>query len=358
MTSKLSKFGTLISAFLAAVCISQAAEKYEEWVDPLGNSFKGQPSAIYGPLAIFKTGAATAKRIPLHFLNEADSVRFDQALKSVPQRASDWAQSTSVVSAQLKNRVFKVANGKITPASFAGVIEPELYIVFYANSSVGESWDMLGASIGKYNELQQQFPGMVTGVLFGINHGKLSQKTMAENMNMPWLVCDYDEEERMDALKETMPKDAPLMLVLSRDGAVFFGTNETKADKIGAVFTQVSELLKLMQPGNPASWSDRVHYFSALQKAQHQTGESAPILVGDPIFPDALKKYGVKKFTASIAISAQGAITDVTLAPGYDMPEKLAAKIPAALKKAAFVPAVKNGQFVDGTYTYSFSDGQ
>lgn len=344
-----------LSAVLALTAFSTlASAKSEEWTDPQGKKFKGEPSAILGPLAVFRTGMTTIKRFPLHYLSDEDCVRFATELSNKPQRAQDWSKAKSRVSSEIIDNVLRIENGKLVPADLKGVIEPEFYIIFYASNGVGESWGMMGSAIWKYQEMQKQYPGMVEGVFFGMNHTQAEHNNMALSSKLPWLVTSYFDQDKMDFLQRIGPEQAPLMVILTRDGAPLFATNETDPKKIGDTLDQLTGLLKLMAPENPSSWPDRVRYLRSLHIANHRTNEAGPILVGNPLDTELLKKYGVKKFSASLQVTPDGAVKAVTIATGFEMPAKMVTPITTALTKALFVPAVKNGQCVESPFEYKF----
>jgi len=345
-----------VSALLLLVTMTSLVfSKSEEWTDPNGEKFKGDPSAILGPLAVFRTGLTTMKRFPLRLLSDEDCVRFASKLSARPQRAQDWSQAKSSVSDDIiRGEVLRIENGKLVPAKLNGIIEPEFYIVFYASSGVGESWGMMGSAIWKFQEMQKQFPGMVEGLFFGMNHSLLDHNNMALSLKLPWLVADFREQGKMDLIRRIGPAQAPFILVMTREGVPMFGTTETDEKNVGAILDQLTELIKLMNPENPLSWSDRVHYERALQLSNHRTGEVAPILVGNPLNVGMLEKYKVKKFSATLQVAADGTVKSAVMAAGFDMPQKIAPSITNALKKAVFVPALKDGQFVEGTFEYKF----
>jgi hypothetical protein len=208
--------------------------------------------------------------------------------------------------------------------------------------------------MGRYQELRKLYPSLVEGLNFGLDQTALEHQNMAVSSNLPWLVADANEENKMEILTRLRPEQAPLLLVVTREGAPLFGTVETDAKKIGAVFDQLTDLLKLINPENPRSWSDCGYYQRALQLASHRTGEAPPVLVGNPVNAEMLKKYQVKKFSATLQVDEKGHVQTVALADGFDMPKKMVSPITAALKNAFFAPAVKDGQCVAGTFEYKF----
>ena len=354
MTLKSWRYPWLMAVVSLAFLPSVASAKKEEWTDPQGKKFKGEPSAILGPLAVFRTGLTTMQRFPLHFLSEADCVRFAAQLSAQPSRAQDWAQAKSLISSELVGNVLRVQNGKLISADLKGQIEPEFYIIFYASNGVGESWGMMGSAIWKFQEMQKQFPGLVEGLFVGLAHSSAEHKNMAISSKLPWLVTDFYEQSRMGTIMRLGPERAPLLLIVTREGVPMFATSETEAAKIGEVLDQLTGLLKLMQPENPQALPDRAHYLRAVQLGSHRTGEAAPVLLVPPLRVEVLKKHGVKSFTATLTVSREGAVTAVVIQAGAEMPEKMSKPITDTLTKALVIPAVKDGQFVDGTYEYRF----
>jgi len=352
----LKKWSLPFLAFVLALTALQSScfAKSEEWSDPQGKKFKGEPSAIIGPLALFRTGLTTMKSFPLHFLSDDDCVRFAAQLSTRPQRAQDWSKSTSRIGSEFVDNVLRVENGKLVPANLKGVIEPEFFIIFYANNGVGESWGMMSSAFWKYQEMQKQFPGLVEGLYVGVDDSAGDHSKMALSLNIPWLVSDYYNQSKMDTIRRIGPEKAPLVVVITRDGVPLFSTTETDEKKVGALLDELTDMLKLMNPGNPKSWSDRMLYQRSLQIAKYRTGEAAPVLVGAPLDPEMLKKYEVKKFSATLEVARDGTVKTAVLAAGFAMPEKMVTPISNALTKALFVPAVKNGQCVDGTFEYKF----
>jgi hypothetical protein len=337
-----------------AVLPTLALGKSEEWTGPQGKKFNGEPSALLGPVAVFSTGLTTTQCFPLHILSDEDCVRFATQLSTKPQQAQDWSQAKSRVSSEIIDNVKRIENGKLVAANLKGIIEPEFYIIFYASNGVSDSWGMMGSSIWKFQEMQKQYPGMVEGLFFGLDHTLLEHNNMALSSKLPWLVANYSDEEKMHYIRRIGPEQAPLLLIITRDGTPMFATRETDEKKIGDTLDQLSALLKLMHPENPKSWGDRVHYLQALQLANHRTGETAPILVGNPLNAEMIKKYDVKKFQATLQVAQDGTVKTATIAPGFEMPQKMVTPITNALTRALFVPAVQNGQCVESSFEYKF----
>jgi hypothetical protein len=117
-------FGTLAFSFALAVSAIAAGPKLEEWTDTQGNKFKGEASEALGPLAVFRTGQLTGRKLAFRFLTPPDCVRFYQATQNKPARAADWADAKSEVSADLRGHVTQLQGDKLVEFDVKGRPEP------------------------------------------------------------------------------------------------------------------------------------------------------------------------------------------------------------------------------------------
>jgi hypothetical protein len=337
---------TLAPAIRAAV---------EEWKDTQGESFRGEAIESLGPLALFQTKSGAGRLLAWRFLAPADIVRFHRQAKARPGRADDWALAQSILSQEMVDRVNRVQDGKLVPADLKGRPEPEFFILFYANNAISQSWDLLGHSVEPYNKLQQSHPGMVEGLFFGLQHKAYEHASMATGTNVPWLVTAYSHQNKLTVAIDLAPKDTDAfgIVVATRDGVpVFSALNPTDAD-LAKVFADLTGLLELLRPGNPHGWQDRADYLRAIQPSAYANGYAEPVLVGNPLVPEGLRKNGVAQVDAQLDVDAGGKVTGVTLNPESNVPPRMAGPLTDALKKACvFVAAVDHGQFVAGHYHY------
>jgi len=328
----------------------------EEWKDNQGNSFRGEPAEVLGPLALFRTSHGTGRMLAWRFFAPAECVRFYEQIRTKPARADDWAAAKSAISRELAGRVKRVQGDKLFAAELTGRPEPEFFLLFFANNGVGKSWDMLGHSGEPFNRLQQLHPGQVEGLFFGLRHSVTEHENMAVSMKLPWLVADFHEERRLTIIAELAPPMDPEafgIVVVNRDGVPVFSADRPSDPDLDKVFSDLTGLLELMQPGNPKSWSDRACYLRAVQPVAFANGRADPVLVGNPLVAEGLRQRKISQVDAQIAVADDGKVTDVTIAPDTGVPEKVNAPLSAALRKACvFVPAVDHGKFVAGTYHY------
>ena len=352
----IGKLSLLFGCVALLTGLSPAASGAEEWTDLHGETFRGTANESLGPLALFEMKSGAGRLLAWRFLAPADCVRFYEKTKTNPARADDGAQARSVISEEIAGHISRVQGDKLVPADLKGKPEPEFFILFYASNGVGKSWDMLGHSAEPYRKLQQLYPGMVEGLFFGLRHKSFEHASMATSMNCPWLVANYSEENKLSTIMQFAPlqdQESYGLVVVSRGGIpVFSAVNPEDAD-INRVFADLTGLLEVMRIGNPRGWQDRAYYLRAIQPAAFASGQADPVLVGNPLVADGLKKNGVERVDAMIEVAADSKVTAVTLTPDSKIPVKMQAPLSDALKRACvFVAAVDHGKFVAATYHY------
>ena len=344
-----------LAAFLNPALVATALASNQEWKDPQGNSFKGDPSEVLGPLGLFQTSHTSGRMLPWRALSAGDCVRFYEVTRNKPARADDWALAKSVISQEIAGRVMRLQGDRLVEDDLKGRPEPEFLIVFFADNDIGKSWEMLGHSISPFTRLQEAFPGQVEGLFYGLRHSAALHKSMAVSSKLPWLVADYHDEKRMERITGFVPPEdgSFSMVVVNRDGVPVFSANNPEEAAIDKLFAYLKGLLELMRPANPHSWPDRTYYLRAVQPVAFANGHADPVLVGNPLVPEGLKKNNILQVDASIEVDANGKVTDVALKSDGIANQSMIAPLNEALKKACvFVPAVENGKFVAGTYPY------
>src|SRR5689334_3924888 len=93
---------------LACVSVSLLRAASSEWIETDGTRFKGEPAALFGSLALFRTGDSVLRRVPLRNLSDDDCRRFHQAISAKPARAATWAAATGRATAELPGSVYKL----------------------------------------------------------------------------------------------------------------------------------------------------------------------------------------------------------------------------------------------------------
>jgi hypothetical protein len=248
-----------------------------------------------------------------------------------------------------------VQDDRLIPADLKGRPEPEFFILFFASNSIGQSWEMMGRSTPQlYSKIQQDHPGMVEALFYGLRHSRREHIAMAVGTKMSWLVADPYEESKMDAINRLAPGDGYGMMIVSRSGVPLLSSAADSEAAVKQTLNQLTELLDLMRPDDARAWNDRAYYLRAVQPVAYAKGHSPPLLVGVPLKTDALKQAGISRFDATIEVAADGIVTKVRVKPDAALPPEMAGPISDALQEAVFVPAVKNGKFVADVYEYHF----
>ena len=96
--------------------VAPAAAKTERWKDAQGNTFRGEPAEVLGPLALFRLPNMTARLVPWHLLAPDDCVRFYEQVRAVPPRAKDWTQAKGRATEELPDHVRRVQDGRLVAA--------------------------------------------------------------------------------------------------------------------------------------------------------------------------------------------------------------------------------------------------
>ena len=348
MNSRIA-FAVSCSAAALSLCLGPVARASSEWVDIKGNKIEAEPVEALGPLAIFDNGGI----VPFNMLAPEDCVRFYQSTKSHPERATDWSAGTSKVTEEFIGRVFKYDGDKLVADDLKGRPEPELYMVFYATNGESRSWDMIGkVTPDLFDKLQKAYPGMVQGLLFGVQEAPSEHAGMAISMKGGWLVTDFRKQVEMDTLRRMTPTVHFGIVVMTRQGVPLFGPDALNENDIRLTFAKTATILDQIRPGNHHMWAARKYYLDAVQPVAYASGKSDPVLVGNPLVADGLRQRKIYQVDATIHVTALGTVSAVDLKP-EGIPAGMAAPLADALKKSCvFVAAVDHGKFVDGTYMF------
>lgn len=337
--------------FVAATAgFVNVSAKPEKWTAPDGKEFSAEASDIIGPFAIFGGAARPARRIPLDMLSDADAIRFANALAKKPARADDWSQSKSMIALDLKG-VQKVVDKKLVDFDRKGLKEPLLYIVFYARSSIGDSWGFVGGAGSKYWELKAAHPGEIEFIMAGAGHRNPDQSKMMVDMGVPFLSLGPDEFSLSYAISKAAG-EPPFSVLMTRDGSVL-GVAKTK-EELDKLVAFAVDMVKFTSLQDTRGWKARKKYYTVVQKALNPSRSLPAMLIGDPLDPAKLKQAGVGQFEAKLTIKADGTVAAVEIKDDSRIPDKLKPAVPAALQQGFFVGALKDGVYVDSEYTYSY----
>ncbi len=330
----------------------QPAFAKSSWSDGKGGTFSGTPVQVLGPFALF-TGSGNGRRVLLRTLSDDECRRFYTELAARPPRAKSLAEAKGDSTVDLVGRVLRVEGGKLVPADLTREPEPELLLVLSGSHNEGEGWVMV-SNLGPLDErVNRVFPGLMETVFLGARHDAAQHQEMALQSYMHWLVADFSQQRAMGTLRRYIPAEGSSMVLVSREGVLLAAGRGTDVTTMRAFTDQVADFLWAINPENGATWGDVLHYLNATRPLQFATSHGDPVLVGNPLRAAGLRRHGIKRVTAKLAVDAKGKVTP-TLQPGPDdFPADLAPALQAALAQAVVAPAIDHGQPVAGELAYT-----
>ena len=328
------------------------AVKASEWKDAQGASFRGDPTEVIGPWALFKTGGLSGRRVFLHAFSPADSVRLFKEISTRPPLAPNWAGAKGAATRDVIGHVLQLKGKMLVPADLASMPEPQLLLVLVGSHNDGESWAMVSNMTPIYHRIQRVHPGLMGAVFFGVRHDNEQHRNMATGAGMPWLIADFPVEMEMGELKRYAPKEGTNMVLLSREGVPLLAAPASDREATMRFVDQLSEIVTLISPLDPRGWKDRVNYFSAIRPVAFAQSRSEPLLIGSPLRAAGLRKYGVTRINAHFDVAADGKVVPALHSTAAEVPPELVAPLTDALRKTAILPAIDHGNAVAGGLDY------
>ncbi|RXK56558.1 hypothetical protein ESB00_12030 [Oleiharenicola lentus] len=325
-----------------------------DWPDADGVRFQGEPAAIFGSLALFRTTDPVLKRVPLRALSIEECQRFHQVLASRPARATRWSEAQSAATRELNGALKRLEYQyrRMIPADLSDRPEPELLVVIYGYHGDSGTWMLSNNLVPIHNRLQNVYPGLTATVFYGMWHNEQEHERVTIQSWTPWLVTDFKRQAEMPTLTRRAPPDGSAMVVMTRDGDLLLWARPLNLAAIRKFIDDLSDLVWAASPLNSRAWTDRAHYGRAVRSLAYASTDTGPELIGNPLRADGLRQRGVGRVTAKLEIDAEGKVTAATLQPDAAVPAKLAGPLTDALKRAMFLPAMNGGQAVASTSDY------
>ena len=332
-----------------------AQAKVSVWTDVQGASFKGEPTEILGPFAIFRTSSGSGRRVLLRGFSPEDCRRIHAELAARKPRADRFAEATGATTRDLLGNVLRVENRELVAADLTGEPEPELLLVLAGSHNSAEGWFMVSNFHEFYRRAQRVYPGLVSGVFLGARHDQSQHRAIATQSGMPWLVAELSKQGSISTLRRYVPNvEGANAVLVTRQGVPLAAASAVDAKTVRDFMDQVSELLWLIDPDNLAGWPDRLHYLRATRPVEFAATRTGPLLVGSPLRAEVLRKYGVRRVAARLAVAADGKLTPTLLSGPEDVPADLAAPLTAILAQMPVLPAIERGRPVAGELDYAF----
>jgi hypothetical protein len=330
-----------------------AQAKMSAWKDVQGASFKGEPTDILGPFVIFRISGGGGRRVLLRAFSTEECLWIRAEIAGSPARSASFAEAKGIATRQLVGRVQRVQKGELVPADLVGQREPDLLLVLSGSHNSGDGWFMSGSLQLFYWRVQRIYPGLMEGIFLGARHDAAQHRTIAVTSGMPWLVTDFLRQEGISSLRHYVPKtDGTNVVLVTRQGVPLLGSPIADIESVRTFADAASEFLWQIDPANPAGWSDRLHYLNATRPVEYAQSRAEPLLVGNPLRPEVLRKYGIKRVAARLAVAPDGKITPTILSGPEDMPPELKEAMSTALSRAVVAPALEQGRPVAGSLDY------
>lgn len=343
---------TLLTVTVVLAIPSALLARAETWTGPDGKEFRGEPAAIHGPVAVFRTGAKTSRRLPLGALSAADCVRFQAAIDALPLRAATWAAAKGSLTHDVVGALYRLENKELARVDFAAVPEPEIVILVFASNNDGASWGALNAINAGYPELRRKAGDAVEAIFVGVGHNAEQHRNMASSTNLAFPLTDYHAQQQMSDVKSFAPGKPPYVVAVTRHGAFLQAATGEKYEDFAKFMTDFAQLATARNPNNPAGWADRLHYLRAVKPTLFKAGTCGPEMLGHPLNLEVLRKHGVRRVDAQFEIAADGKVTAVKVATNDVIDGDFAAILEQALAQSPFVGAVDHGVFVAGSYPF------
>lgn len=327
--------------------------KTSTWKDLQGASFRGEPTEVIGPLAIFRTGSLGGRRVMLRGFAPEECRRLYQEISSRPARAAHWADAHGLATEDLVGHVLQLRGKTLVPADLTVIPEPELLLVLYGSHNDGESWEMVGGTMTAiYHRIQRIYPGLLEAVFIGVRHNEAEHRKIAIDSGMPWLIANFHDEVKMRELTRFIPSEGTNMVLLTREGVPLLSARATDRDAMERFADQLSDLLWQIDPNNARTWKDLASYFSAIRPLEFAQSQAAPLLIGSPLRVEMLRKYGVTRLAARLEVGEDGKVSPTLRSTAAEVPPELAAPLTEALRKTLVLPAIDHGRVVTGGIDY------
>jgi hypothetical protein len=343
-------------ALLLLVCGALSAAsltaKPSEWSDIQGTRFRGEPTEILGPFALFRTSSGAGKRVFLRGLPGEERLRLYRELAGKSPLAARWSEAQGLATAQVRGHASRVVNKKLQPVSFADVPEPELLLVMVGGNN-GEGWLMVENMKPMYHRLERVFHGRIATLFVRVRQTEEEHRRFVVDSGMPWLIADYNAHSSIRAISRLTPSEGSLMLVLSREGTPLLSAVATDLSAVKKFSDDLLELLWAINPENPRSLKDRVQYLSLVRPVEFTESSTGPLLIRNPLLIDGLRRRGVQRISAQVDVAADGSVSAINLKPDAIVPTAVASNLTATLRQhLQFLPAIDHGTAVAGTADY------
>ena len=336
--------------FFAVLAIVRAASPMQEWKDAKGATFKGEPIEVVGPMVLFRTGAISSKFLPMRVLSPEDCVRFYQAIAARVPRAERWSEAKGEATADLVGKLHHSSNQNLRAVDFATIPEPELLIAVFIGKREGSVGHLLDNLAPFVSRVQRVYPGRVATVVLAARQANMEARWLPARS---WLIADSAKTGSIKLMTRFTPALGMSFVLMTREGVPLFGCAANEMEDVMTFVDGASNFLWELNPANPRTARDRLHYLRATRLVEFAERSAAPLLLIDPLRVDPLRDRGVTRIAAKIDVGVDGMPTGVALASDAGVPAPLAAPLTEALRRnAIFLPAIERGTAIAGSNDY------
>ncbi len=348
---------TLLCAGLALLVSSVTSQaKSSNWTDLQGNSFKAEPSGVYGPFAVFKASTGGSRRVLVRNLKPEDLKRFCQEVAPKPPQAASWAKSKSRFGSEFIGRVMELKGEKLVPADLANRPEPEVYVLFFGTAWGPESYETSALFRAAYNRLKRLYGPKMEVIFLGVRHDDKGNANIATAVHMPWLVADYREQPSLSAFTRFAPAEGQAMIAVTREGVPLVMNDVKNVPALCAFIDELSGLMSAADPENRLFYPDIAAWLTQSRPLAYANSQAEPLILNNPFQPAALRKVGITRIVAKLKVAADGKVLSATLGEGSVVPEVHKAAIEGGLVAGCVAfPAIDKGKPVEGTVGVDFN---
>lgn len=336
---------TLCSALVAPFG-PRAAAAESVWQDGNGGAFRGEPAAVLGAFALFRTSDTGARRVPLRSLAPAEAVRFAQEVAAQPAAAG-------LVARDLDQGVCVLENGKLVPAARPAGTAPEILVVFYGGSSIPAAWSSYWSFTPTYRRLRAVFGDRFEMLLFGTRTSAAEHRDFAIKTYRQGLITDFAAQRAMPTIARFAPADGARAVALSRSGVLLASSPIGTLTEVRHFVDEVTDLFYFSNTDNPATWPDRLAYFNTVRPVLFAESAAPPLLIASPLRDDILRRHTITTVAARIEVDAAGQPSAVEIGSDCDVPAALRTALADGLRRTAqFSPAIDHGRPVAAGYEF------
>lgn len=350
---------SLVIFAVAGSSICAAAPAPQEWKDAKGATFKGEPVEVLGPLAMFRTGAASSRFLPMQALPPADCLRFYQAIAHRAPRAEKWSEAQGEASRECIGRLQRAEKDKLVAFDFSKVPEPELLLGVFAGKHRPEvDAHFVVENLAPFvTRVRRVYPGRLATIAWAARDSRVNMRSLP-GAARDWLTLDPQKGAGVKALARFIPAEGITVVLMTREGVPLHGAQVNTVGDVARFVDGASNILWELNPANPRTARDRLHYLSIVRPVQFETGTAAPMLLIDPLKVDVLRQRNVKSVEAKFELGTDGRVREIELLPSSEIPEPLRPAVTEALRRnMVFLPAIENGTPVASQYDYSLKIG-